>query len=150
MVAKRHNTLLGADDPIFMTVTLNELILERALNELSARILASQDQISAGSAQYLAASKALGERLVTAATEHMLQQLREATAEAADALKATARAELAPLRDAAKKVASIRTGAWWALILAVATIAATLTLIAPQSLTSSNCQLTQMKPGVQR
>ena len=62
-VARRHKALLSADDPIFMTVTLHELLLDRALKKLAASVAASQDQLAAGTTQYLAASQALGERL---------------------------------------------------------------------------------------
>jgi hypothetical protein len=48
-VAKRHNLLLRPDDPLLITVTLNELLLGRALERIEAAIIASQDQIAAGS-----------------------------------------------------------------------------------------------------
>jgi hypothetical protein len=82
-VAKRHNALLGRDDPIFMAVTLNELIIARALERIEATVEASQDQIAAGTAQQIAASKTIAASLITSAADHVAGQIAAAAAEAA-------------------------------------------------------------------
>jgi hypothetical protein len=132
-VARRHKALLSADDPIFMTVTLHELLLDRALKKLAASVAASQDQLAAGTTQYLAASQALGERLVTEATKHLLGQLREASAAAGEAVKAAAAAEIRNLQKASERGSVARQSAWWAaaLCLIAAAITATLAVVFP-------------------
>lgn len=110
-VAERHNVLIGADDPIFMTVTLNERLLAEALARIKAELAASQDQIAAGTAQHLAAAKALSERLITAAAGYAAGEVRAAAGEAADAIRATIAAELAVVRRSAQEVHEARTAA---------------------------------------
>ena len=45
-MAKRHNVLITEDDPILVTVTLNELVLAEYLERVHARVQAAEDQIS--------------------------------------------------------------------------------------------------------
>ena len=132
-VAKRHNLLLRPDDPLFITVTLNELLLGRALERIEAAIIASQDQIAAGTAQQIANAKALGERLVTAAAAHAAGQVREAAGEAADRIGTAVAAELRAAREAAHAASAARAGAWWAVTIAIAAaaIAAAIASLSP-------------------
>jgi hypothetical protein len=132
-VAKRHNLLLRPDDPLFITVTLNELLLARALERIEAAIIASQDQIAAGTAQQIANAKALGERLITAAAGHAAGQVREAAAEAVDRIGTAVAAELRAAREAANAASAARGSAWWAVMIAIAAaaIAATIASLSP-------------------
>lgn len=132
-VAKRHNALLTADDPIFMTVTLHELLLDRALTKLAAMLAASEDQIAASTAQHLAASKALGERLVTAGTEHMIAQIHDVAKDATEAVKTTVAAELQAIRNINTETSALRQSAWWAVVIsaAAAAIAVTIAAVSP-------------------
>jgi hypothetical protein len=132
-VAKRHNLLLRPDDPLFITVTLNELLLARALERIEAAVIASQDQIAAGTAQQIATAKVLGERLITAAAGHLAGQVREAAGEAADRIGSAVAAELQAAREAAKTVSTARGSAWLAVTIAIAAaaIAATIAALSP-------------------
>jgi hypothetical protein len=65
-VAKRHHVLLSEDDPVLVTLTLNELILTRAIAEIEAHIQSCKEQASVAAAEHIAASKALAEGIVTA------------------------------------------------------------------------------------
>ena len=50
-VAQRHDVLLRRDDPILVTVTLNERIIERALARLTAVVEASEVRTITASAR---------------------------------------------------------------------------------------------------
>ncbi len=87
-VAKRHHILLSEDDPVLVTLTLNELILTRAIAEIEAHIQACKEQASIAAAEHIAASKALAEDIVTAGAVYLAGELRAAVAEAIAALGA--------------------------------------------------------------
>jgi hypothetical protein len=114
-------------------VTLNELLLARALERIEAAIIASQYQIAAGTAQQIANAKALSERLVTAAAAHAAGQVRKAAEEAADRIGTAVAAELRATRKAAHAASAARAGAWWAVTIAIAAaaIAAAIASLSP-------------------
>ena len=140
-VAKRHKVLISPDDPIFMTVTLNELLLADTLGQLQTAVIASQDHIAAGTAQahaaQLATSKRLGEQLVTAAAEHIASEVRTAAGEAVDAMRAAVTAELRAGRQASADMRQMRASVWWATALAFAAVAIAGTLAAVSPLLDS-------------
>ncbi len=86
-VAKRHHVLLSEDDPVLVTLTLNELILTRAIAEIEAHIQACKEQSSIAAAEHISASKALAEDIVTAGAAYLAGELRVAVAEAKAALR---------------------------------------------------------------
>lgn len=77
-VAKRHDLLLSRDDPVLVTVTLNELILAEALAQLQARLEAAQQEIAASSAKQIEASKVIAEQLITASADYVAGEVRAA------------------------------------------------------------------------
>jgi hypothetical protein len=87
-VAKRHHVLLSEDDPVLVTLTLNELILSRAIAEIEAHIQACKEQSSIAAAEHISASKALAEDIVTAGAAYLAGELHAAVAEAKAALGA--------------------------------------------------------------
>ncbi len=136
-VARRHSVLLRHDDPILVSITLNDHLLARALARIEATVAASQDQIAASTAQahaqQLAASKRLGEQLVQAAAEHIAGEVRSAAGEAVDVIKAAVVAELTMARQATEGMRQIRTTVWWAsaMALAATVFAVTLAILSP-------------------
>jgi hypothetical protein len=86
-VAKRHHILLSEDDPVLVTLTLNELILTRAIAQIEAHIEACKEQVSIAAAEHIAASKALAEDIVTAGAAYLAGELRAAVAEATATLR---------------------------------------------------------------
>jgi hypothetical protein len=90
-LARRQNILISSDDPIFTTITLNDLVLARALQHQQTALVASQDQIVATTAQQIAVVQRLAERLLTAASEHLVTQVRTTID------KATEKTEMPPL-----------------------------------------------------
>ena len=128
-VAKRHGVLIGRDDPVFMTITLNEIVLKHALHEMRAAVTAAQDEMAAGMAQQTAAAKTIGETIITAASAHVEAQLRAAAADAVQEINAALAAKLAEARAAADRAATATQTARWAAGFAVAAAAATILVI---------------------
>lgn len=77
-VAKRHDLLLSRDDPVLVTVTLNELILAEALAQLQASLDAASQDIAASAAKQIEASKITAEQLITAAADYVANEVRAA------------------------------------------------------------------------
>ena len=80
-VAKRHDLLLSRDDPVLVTVTLNELILAEALAQLQASLGEAKHEIAASTAKQVEASKTIAEQLITAAADYAAGEIRAAVAE---------------------------------------------------------------------
>lgn len=79
-VARKHNLLLSPDDPLLVTITLNEVILRRVLERQRQAIEAAQDQISAGAAQQLEAAKQVAGIIVTGAADYVTGEFRQTAA----------------------------------------------------------------------
>jgi hypothetical protein len=133
-VARRHHILIDHNDPVLVTVTLNELALERIVARIEAGAQAARAEISAGAAQQIEAAKAIASSLITAAAEYADEQFRLAAKSAADDLKA----ELSK-RGASPADAGARTDRWvgsascWAaaLISFVTTVTALIAILLP-------------------
>ncbi len=80
-VAKRHDLLLSRDDPVLVTVTLNELILAEALKQLRASLDAASESIAGSAARHIEASKLVAEQLITAAADYVANEVRTAAAD---------------------------------------------------------------------
>jgi len=76
-VARRHNLLMDHNDPLLVTLTLNEIALGRIVAKQLAAIEAAQDQISAGTAQQIAAAREIAGMLITDAARYMADELRD-------------------------------------------------------------------------
>ncbi|GEJ56623.1 hypothetical protein [Anaeromyxobacter diazotrophicus] len=81
-VAKRHGILLDANDPVLVTVTLNELVLEEYLRRLSAAVEQGERRAVAASERQLAMAKQAAGEIVTRTAAYVADQVRAAAAEA--------------------------------------------------------------------
>ena len=81
-VAIRHNVLLGADDPILVTVTLNELVLERYLEMANEKFSAANRELTITMQQQVEQSKATAGRVITDAADYVAKEVRQAVASA--------------------------------------------------------------------
>jgi ElaB/YqjD/DUF883 family membrane-anchored ribosome-binding protein len=121
-VAKRHNILIDADDPIFIGVTLNELVVARAIEQVQAALAATLAGIALASAQQRDEAKAIAEQLITSAAAYVANEVKAASGELEAALRRTAREELSRLRVAAAEAQHARHAASWAAIAAMAAV----------------------------
>jgi hypothetical protein len=117
--------LLSEDDPVLVTLTLNELILTRAIAQIEAHIEACKEQASVAAAEHIAASKALAEDIVTAGAAYLAGELRAAVAEANAALR---EAVILSIKSQPERPSDLRAPSGWmlsgAFVLLAITIAA--------------------------
>ena len=81
--------VLDENDPVLATVTLHELLLEHTLEQVQAMLTAAQEQVSAGSAEQMAAAKETASRLITESAEYIDQHSKAAVAQAEGRLSET-------------------------------------------------------------
>lgn len=64
-VAKRHNVVLGDKDPILVTLTMNELVLNSYLERMQTLFNETQERLAATTAEQRAASRDIAAQIVT-------------------------------------------------------------------------------------
>jgi hypothetical protein len=80
-VAKRHKILLDPDDPAVALVTINEIVLSRAIAIVEARLQETEQRLAYISAQQAETAKAIGEAIITAAAVYVAERLKDAGAD---------------------------------------------------------------------
>ena len=117
--ARRHGVLLEPNDPLFLTVTLNELVLAHYLERARAAVEAAQDQISAGAIQQREAAKAVARQVIAGGVEALAKANARAAAELQAAIRRTLAEELTAVRQAGAEASEARRSAWMAALAAV-------------------------------
>jgi hypothetical protein len=79
-VAQKHGLLLSRDDPVLVSVTLNEQILSHALGRLRGNLEQAKHEIGELSAKQTEAAKTIAEQLITAAAGYIADEVRAAAA----------------------------------------------------------------------
>jgi len=117
-IAERHGVLLEASDPIFIAVTINELVLERFVRQVETALEVAQDQMTAQALQQRETAKVLAEQAIVGGAGYVANTARAAI----DELRAAAADERAALRQVADASRRESQGVLWsvALLLAVA------------------------------
>ena len=92
-VAKRHKVLLTPDDPIFITATLNELLIERYLERTDEAFTKLQNDLTDLYHQQVIASSALSQRVLQASLKASTASIKTTTAEAANVFQETTRTQ---------------------------------------------------------
>jgi hypothetical protein len=133
-IAKRHHVLLDRNDPVFIAVTLNELVLAKVIAQIEAGVEAAKIDIAAGAARQIEAAKSTASRLITAAADYAEEQFRLAANEAAEDVRAGLLRELAqsPVTVDAGKILRAASYMRWAI--AFIYLAATVTALVAVSL----------------
>jgi hypothetical protein len=116
-VARQHNLLLSPDDPLLVTITLNEVILQRIIAGQLQAIEAAQDQIAAGTAQQVEMARQIAGLVITGAADYVAGELKAtATALKAEWLAAI-EAEKTQLLATATDARQAQRRAWQAALL---------------------------------
>ena len=116
-VARQHNLLLSPDDPLLVTITLNEVILQRIIAGQLQAIEAAQDQIAAGTVQQIEIARQIAGLVITGAADYVAGELKAtATALKAEWLAAI-EAEKTQLLAAATDARQAQRRAWQAALL---------------------------------
>ena len=77
-VAKRHKILLDHDDPAFALITINEIVLSRAIAIVEARLQQMEQRLAHMSEKQAETAKAIGEAIITAAATYVAERLKDA------------------------------------------------------------------------
>lgn len=121
-VAVKHNLLLTEDDPILVSVTLNDLVLRRYIDVLTAQNEGHLVALNAALEKNIEQSKEIGGKIITNAADFVSSQVRESVQAAANDVAATIRQELAEAKaqnsDAEKRLATASTSKGSAVIAA--------------------------------
>ena len=89
-VAKRHKILLDPDDPAFALITINEIVLSRAIAIVEARLKEMEQRIAQISEQETEAAKAIGETIITAGAAYVAERLKDAGADLFEKVRTSA------------------------------------------------------------
>lgn len=107
-VAIRHNLLLTPDDPVLATVTLNELVLARYVELLTSQNEGHLVAINAALDEHVRQAKETGGALITAATNHVCDQIRLTVTAQVSEMQAKLQTDLGKAKDAARQAAMER------------------------------------------
>ena len=80
-VAKRHKILLDPDDPAFALITINELVLSRAVAIVEAKLEGIEQRLAQISEKQVGTAKAIGEAIITAGAAYVAERLKDAGAD---------------------------------------------------------------------
>lgn len=134
-VARRHGLLLDRADPVFITVTLGELMRARMAAQIEEAAVAAKLEIAAGAARQTEAVKAEAAQLITAAAEYADEQFRLAARSAAEELRSGILRQLQELPAIVDAERLARTASYvrWAVafVYLAATLTAALTIVLP-------------------
>lgn len=100
-IAKRHGTLLGREDPIFVTVTLNELVIEDFFRRAQVAAEEVERRAAGGYARSIEDAKRGAESLVVGAATYFAQEVRRAAGQAEASIDASLRGKLEAIAAAA-------------------------------------------------
>jgi hypothetical protein len=120
-IAKETGISLDRADPLLAAATVNRILLDESLAELQRSLRTSVDQLSAASLRQIEAAKDAAAALITDAGTRSAERLREAVAEASNAVIERLHAET-PKAQCAGHIA-LR-AAWAAVGIGALTIAA--------------------------
>ena len=80
-VAKRHKILLDPDDPAFALITINEIVLSRAIAIVEGRLKEMEQRLAQISERQTGTAKAIGEAIITAGAAYVAERLKDAGAD---------------------------------------------------------------------
>ena len=80
-VAKRHKILLDPDDPAFALITINEIVLSRAIAIVEAKLKEMEQRLAQISEKQTETAKAIGETIITAGAAYVAERLKDAGAD---------------------------------------------------------------------
>ncbi|ELO8195541.1 conjugal transfer protein TraM [Salmonella enterica] len=102
-VAIRHDVLLGKDDPILVTVTVNELVLGRYLDLISDQYDEANRTLTLTLQQQVEQSKETAGKIITDAANYVSDQTRQAVAEAVKEAGKELRQQVAEVKTASRE-----------------------------------------------
>ena len=89
-VAKRHKILLDPDDPAFALITLNEIVLSRAIAIVEARLKEMEPRLAEISQKQAETAKAIGEAIITGGAAYVAERLKDASGDLVEKIQTRA------------------------------------------------------------
>ncbi len=118
-VARRHGLLLDKDDPVLVTVTLNEIVLAEYVGQVKVALEQAQVQAAAACSQDLLAAQKAAQTLLVRAGGHLSEQVRAAGIAVKAELGGVLKAQLEAVgKDVATTQRLRRSSLWCALVAA--------------------------------
>ncbi len=77
-VAKRHNVLVDSHDPVFVAVTLNELLLAEHVQKVQAALDRAEQVTAHASSRHLETVRLTAAHLIADSSKHVADQVRAA------------------------------------------------------------------------
>ena len=114
-IARRHNIVVAPDDPLFVVLTMLELVAGRYLEKNEAALQAQREAWTDALDRAEARAKAVAEGLITAAAQYVAVTTRAPLAEYVEAIKAASAAEWAKIDAAAAGMRAQAKKARWVL-----------------------------------
>lgn len=132
-VAQRHHVLLTRDDPVLVTVTLNDILLARALTRLTSAVESADLRIAAGADRHIALAKEIAAQLINGAADYAEKVIRDAAKDSADRIIETCRSQLAvePNNEAVARASYAAARSATIIAVGAAAVAAALVIIYP-------------------
>jgi hypothetical protein len=114
-IARRHNIVVAPDDPLFVILTMLELVAGRYLEKNEATLRSQRESWIDALDRAEARAKAAAEGLITAAAQYVAVTTRAPLAEHVEAIKAATAAERAKIDAAAAGMRAETKKARWIL-----------------------------------
>jgi hypothetical protein len=118
-VAKRHNVLVDPHDPVFVAVTLNELLLAEHVQKLQAALERTEKATAAASSRHLETMRSTAHSLIVDSSKHVAHEMRAAGSAVRTQLLHLVQQLVAAAEAAATESARQRRGSQWAAAVAI-------------------------------
>ena len=118
-VAKRHNVLVDPQDPVFVAVTLNELLLAEHVQKVEAALERAQQMTAHASSRHMETVRLTAAHLIADSSKHVADQVRMAGTALRGQLQHAARELLVAAEAAAADSARQRRASQWAAAVAI-------------------------------
>ena len=118
-VAKRHNVLVDPQDPIFVAVTLNELLLAEHVQKLQASLERAEKATALASSRHLDVARRTAADLMADSSRHVSDQVRAAGSALRTQLQYLVQQVVATSEAAASDAARQRRASQWAAAVAI-------------------------------
>lgn len=124
-IAKHHHESLSENDPIFMAVTVNDLVLSHYVDKVNTAIEESRKQITASTTQEMEAAKESTSKLITNAAEYIAKQMTTVHDELQTKLLKVVDQKIADAHLATEEIRTSKRIALWAAFVSVAAVSFT-------------------------
>ncbi len=121
-VAKKHKLVLAVDDPVLVTVSLNELLLSRYVEKITAAVEAVEARTAVGSVQQLEAAKMVARQIVTGAGDYIAERVKGAVLEAQAGLTESGQRQIAEMKQTVHAARRIARVIWCGVAVALASL----------------------------